>query len=197
MMKPFRVSGVAGYLTVLLWLLLTIGAARAATATEPARVADLRNEIVSALTGVDAPADAPLLLDAPFAATPTLADAAPTAQYDARTGRFVVRFATVDAAPFAVSGSLRAPRQAEAPASRPRDDRRAPTRKDRGPTVIDRGDAVTIVFEAPGMRLANRGLAQERGAVGDVIEIETIRSARAVKAIVTGAGQAAAIGASQ
>lgn len=56
------------------------------------------------------------------------------------------------------------------------------------PLVVRKGDAVTIVYEAPGISLSARGKALKDGAAGDTIEIENAMSKKKVEAVVTGAG---------
>ncbi len=57
------------------------------------------------------------------------------------------------------------------------------------PEVIQRGDFVTIVYQAPGVTLTLRGLAQEAGAVGDTINVLNTESKHAMQAIVAGPGR--------
>ena len=55
--------------------------------------------------------------------------------------------------------------------------------------VIARNEAVTIVYEAPGMLLTVRGKALEAGAEGDLISVLNIQSNRTVHGAVSGPGQ--------
>jgi flagella basal body P-ring formation protein FlgA len=55
--------------------------------------------------------------------------------------------------------------------------------------VITRNEAVTIVYEAPGILLTVRGKALEAGAEGDLISVLNIQSNRTVHATVSGPGQ--------
>jgi flagella basal body P-ring formation protein FlgA len=56
------------------------------------------------------------------------------------------------------------------------------------PQVIQRNEAVTLVYEVPGIVLRVRGKALEAGAVGDIIGILNIQSNRTIQAVVTGPG---------
>jgi flagella basal body P-ring formation protein FlgA len=55
--------------------------------------------------------------------------------------------------------------------------------------VVQRNEAVTIVYEAPGILLTVRGKALEAGAVGDTISVLNVQSNRTVHAAVNGPGQ--------
>lgn len=55
--------------------------------------------------------------------------------------------------------------------------------------VIQRGDAVTIVYETPGILLTVRGKALDVGAVGDSISVSNVQSNRTLQATVRGPGQ--------
>ena len=55
--------------------------------------------------------------------------------------------------------------------------------------VVARNEAVTIVYEVPGILLTVRGKALEAGAVGDLINVLNIQSNRTVQAAVIGPGQ--------
>jgi flagella basal body P-ring formation protein FlgA len=57
------------------------------------------------------------------------------------------------------------------------------------PEIVQRSDAVTIVYEAPGMVLSIRGKAQESGALGDLISVLNVQSKRVVQGTVTGPGR--------
>ena len=57
------------------------------------------------------------------------------------------------------------------------------------PEIVQRNQAVTIVYEAPGLFLTIRGKATEAGAEGDVINVLNIQSKRTVQGTVTGPGQ--------
>ncbi|WP_417680434.1 flagellar basal body P-ring formation chaperone FlgA [Roseibium sp.] len=57
------------------------------------------------------------------------------------------------------------------------------------PTVIPRGEKVTIIYQLPGMKLTTRGQALEDGAAGDVIDIMNLQSRRKISATVISGGQ--------
>ena len=57
------------------------------------------------------------------------------------------------------------------------------------PDVVQRNDTVTIVFQAPGVVLTLRGVAQEAGAVGDMIGVLNADSKRTVQAQVIAPGR--------
>jgi flagella basal body P-ring formation protein FlgA len=57
------------------------------------------------------------------------------------------------------------------------------------PEIVQRNEAVTLVFEAPGLLLTIRGKALESGAQGDMINVLNIQSKRTVQGTVTGPGQ--------
>jgi flagellar basal body P-ring formation protein FlgA len=57
------------------------------------------------------------------------------------------------------------------------------------PVIVQRGDPVTIVYEAPGLMLTLRGQAQEPGAVGDTISLLNAQSKRVVQGVVTAPGR--------
>lgn len=63
------------------------------------------------------------------------------------------------------------------------------------PKLVRKGALVTISYERPGLRLAQRGVALSAGARGDMIEVE-IAGGRTLRAMVTAAGAAAVIGSS-
>jgi flagella basal body P-ring formation protein FlgA len=56
------------------------------------------------------------------------------------------------------------------------------------PQVIQRNEAVTLVYEVPGIVLRVRGKALEPGAVGDIVGVLNVQSNRTVQAVVTGPG---------
>lgn len=58
--------------------------------------------------------------------------------------------------------------------------------------AIRRGDTVLLVFVAPGMQLTTHARATQDGAVGAHIRLVNLQSNRAVDAVVTGPGAAAA-----
>jgi flagella basal body P-ring formation protein FlgA len=55
--------------------------------------------------------------------------------------------------------------------------------------VVQRGDAVTIFYEAPGVVLTVRGKALDVGAIGDTIGVTNIQSNRNLQATVDGPGR--------
>lgn len=57
------------------------------------------------------------------------------------------------------------------------------------PEIVARGDAVTIVYEIPGMVLTVRGKANEAGAQGDLIAVLNTQSKRIVQAQVVAPGK--------
>jgi flagella basal body P-ring formation protein FlgA len=56
------------------------------------------------------------------------------------------------------------------------------------PTLVAKGSAVTMLFEAPGMRLSAVGRALAEGAEGDTITVLNPTSYRKVEAVVVKAG---------
>lgn len=60
------------------------------------------------------------------------------------------------------------------------------------PIVVKRGATVTIVLEAPGIRLTQNAVALENGALGELIGFRNANSNRDIKAVVAGAGLATA-----
>ncbi|MEL6361025.1 MAG: flagellar basal body P-ring formation chaperone FlgA [Pseudomonadota bacterium] len=62
------------------------------------------------------------------------------------------------------------------------------------PTLVERGDIVTMSIEAPGIRLTHKAIAKRAGARGDIIEVENARSGRTIRAVVTSVGQVRAAG---
>ncbi len=57
------------------------------------------------------------------------------------------------------------------------------------PEIVQRNEAVTLIFEVPGMMLTFRGKALESGAEGDLVNVLNIQSKRTVQGIVTGPGR--------
>jgi flagella basal body P-ring formation protein FlgA len=57
------------------------------------------------------------------------------------------------------------------------------------PDRIKRDDAITLVYEAPGILLACRGKALESGADGDVISVVNVQSKRTIQGTITGPGR--------
>jgi len=56
------------------------------------------------------------------------------------------------------------------------------------PEVVQRGQMVTLVFEAPGLMLTMRGKATESGAEGDTVSVLNEQSKRSVQGVVAGPG---------
>jgi flagella basal body P-ring formation protein FlgA len=54
------------------------------------------------------------------------------------------------------------------------------------PDIVQRNDNVTIVYQAPGVMLTLRGLAQDAGALGDTIGVLNAESKRVVQAVISG-----------
>ena len=57
------------------------------------------------------------------------------------------------------------------------------------PQIVQRNEAVTIMYEVPGIRLTVRGKALEAGALGDIISVLNIQSNRTVQGTVSGPGR--------
>lgn len=56
------------------------------------------------------------------------------------------------------------------------------------PIVVRKGDAVTMVFHAPGIELTSRGRAMTDGGVGDTVAVVNAQSLKQIDAVVTGSG---------
>lgn len=56
------------------------------------------------------------------------------------------------------------------------------------PNLVQRGQMVTLVFEAPGLTLTMRGKANEAGAEGDTVSVLNEQSKRTVQGVVIGPG---------
>jgi flagella basal body P-ring formation protein FlgA len=59
------------------------------------------------------------------------------------------------------------------------------------PELVERGEAVTILYQSPGLMLAVRGKATDGGAEGDMIDVVNLQSKRVVRATIVGRGQVA------
>ena len=59
------------------------------------------------------------------------------------------------------------------------------------PQVVQRNEAVTIVYNVPGVLLTVRGKALEVGSVGDIIGVLNVQSNRTIQGTVTGPGRIA------
>lgn len=65
------------------------------------------------------------------------------------------------------------------------------------PDFVVRDQAVTIIYQVPGLYLTTRGKAIESGAEGDSVSVLNLHSKRTLTGIVTGRGQITVQGASQ
>lgn len=65
------------------------------------------------------------------------------------------------------------------------------------PDFVVRDQAVTIIYQVPGLYLTTRGKAIESGAEGDTVSVLNLQSKRTLTGIVTGRGQVTVQGASQ
>jgi len=57
------------------------------------------------------------------------------------------------------------------------------------PQVVARGETVTVIFRSAALQVAGRGIAQQPGAVGDLVAVLNPQSKRTVHATVTGLGR--------
>ncbi|WP_025037385.1 flagellar basal body P-ring formation chaperone FlgA [Bradyrhizobium sp. DOA9] len=65
------------------------------------------------------------------------------------------------------------------------------------PDFVVRDQAVTIIYQVPGLYLTTRGKAIESGAEGDTVSVLNLQSKRTLSGVVTGRGQVTVQGASQ
>lgn len=65
------------------------------------------------------------------------------------------------------------------------------------PDFVLRDQAVTIIYQVPGVYLTTRGKAVESGAEGDTVSVINLQSKRTLSGVVTGRGQVTIQGASQ
>ena len=65
------------------------------------------------------------------------------------------------------------------------------------PEIVQRNEAVTLIYEAPGMMLTMRGKALDSGAEGDVVNVLNLQSKRNVQGIVSGPGRITVTGTTQ
>ena len=65
------------------------------------------------------------------------------------------------------------------------------------PDFVVRDQAVTIIYQVPGLYLTTRGKAVESGAEGDTVSVLNLQSKRTLTGTVTGRGQVTVQGASQ
>ena len=63
------------------------------------------------------------------------------------------------------------------------------------PEVVRRNEAVTLIYEVPGITLTVRGKATEGGAEGDVISVLNEQSKRVIEGVVAGPGRVVIAGA--
>lgn len=61
------------------------------------------------------------------------------------------------------------------------------------PELVAKNQAVTIVYEVPGMHLSVRGKAMEAGAEGDVIAVFNAQAKRTLQGVVAGPGRVAVV----
>ena len=57
------------------------------------------------------------------------------------------------------------------------------------PDLVQRDQAVTVVYQAPGLYLTTRGKALDNGTEGDVVNVLNLQSKRTVTGVVSGRGQ--------
>jgi len=57
------------------------------------------------------------------------------------------------------------------------------------PDLVQRDQAVTVVYQAPGLYLTTRGKALDSGTEGDVVSVVNLQSKRTVTGVVSGRGQ--------
>jgi flagella basal body P-ring formation protein FlgA len=57
------------------------------------------------------------------------------------------------------------------------------------PDLVQRDQAVTLIYEAAGLYLTIRGKAMEAGTEGDVVNVMNLQSKRTVSGVVIGRGQ--------
>lgn len=57
------------------------------------------------------------------------------------------------------------------------------------PDLVSRDQAVTLIYEVPGLYLTGRGKAVDSGTEGDVVNVVNLQSKRTVQGIVVGPGQ--------
>ena len=64
----------------------------------------------------------------------------------------------------------------------------------RHPIVVEKGQTVTMTFEAPGVDLSAMGRAMSEGGIGDTVTIQNPASFRMISGVVTGQGTVRATG---
>ncbi len=57
------------------------------------------------------------------------------------------------------------------------------------PDLVQRDQAVTVIYEAPGLYLTTRGKALESGTEGDIVTVQNLQSKRTMTGVVSGRGQ--------
>jgi flagellar basal body P-ring formation protein FlgA len=57
------------------------------------------------------------------------------------------------------------------------------------PEIVQRGETVTIIYQAPGLMLTLRGQAQDAGALGDTIGVLNLESKHVVQGVISGPGR--------
>lgn len=55
--------------------------------------------------------------------------------------------------------------------------------------IVQRNEAVTIIYEVPGVTLTVRGKAMEAGAMGDIVSVQNVQSNRTIQGTVIGPGR--------
>lgn len=57
------------------------------------------------------------------------------------------------------------------------------------PDMVSRDQAVTLIYEAPGLYLTGRGKAIDSGTEGDIVNVVNLQSKRTIQGVVVGPGQ--------
>ena len=60
------------------------------------------------------------------------------------------------------------------------------------PAAVQKGQIITIVYQAPGLRLTARGRATQEAALGEALRVVNLQSSRTIDVVVTGPGMASA-----
>jgi hypothetical protein len=171
-LSRLKAPGVVAYAAMLLWFLLTAGAPRVSAAdTVAARAADLVPLLRDALVerGVKAPGDISLAdPDAAFFIAQGVSPFVESIDIDPQTGRFIAKV-LADGAALIVEGVAQ-----------------TPARRAERVVLVKKGATVAMVFEAGGLKATHMGLAQQSGAMGDLVDVKNIKSGHIVKAVVAG-----------
>lgn len=61
------------------------------------------------------------------------------------------------------------------------------------PDMVSRDQAVTLIYEIPGLYLTGRGKAVDSGTEGDIVNVVNLQSKRTVQGVVTGPGQVSVV----